>query len=78
MQCVSLTDDELWDAIASNTDAVSDLLPLALLNAEMTSGLYKKPIEVLARKVHYEPLPPELRAVVIASWTLQNVLPSGY
>jgi hypothetical protein len=41
----------------------------------MTSGLYKKPIEVLARKVQYEPLPPELRAVVIASWTLHNVLP---
>ena len=26
MRCVSLTDDELWEAIAANTDAVSDLL----------------------------------------------------
>lgn len=26
MQCVNFTDDELWQAIAANTDAVSDLL----------------------------------------------------
>jgi hypothetical protein len=26
VQCASLTDDELWAAIAANTDAVSDLL----------------------------------------------------
>lgn len=26
MQCLNFSDDELWDAIAANTDAVSDLL----------------------------------------------------
>jgi hypothetical protein len=26
VQCVNLTDDELWRAIAANTDAMSDLL----------------------------------------------------
>jgi hypothetical protein len=26
VQCANLTDDELWNAIAANTDAVSDLL----------------------------------------------------
>ena len=26
MHCVDLTDDELWQAIAANTDAISDLL----------------------------------------------------
>ena len=26
MQCANLSDDELWRAIAANTDAVSDLL----------------------------------------------------
>lgn len=26
MQCVDLTDDELWQAIAANTEAMSDLL----------------------------------------------------
>jgi len=26
VQCVDLTDDELWNAIAANTDALSDLL----------------------------------------------------
>jgi hypothetical protein len=26
MQCVNLSDDELWNAIAENADALSDLL----------------------------------------------------
>ena len=37
MQCVDLTDDELWQAIAANTDAVSDLLhQRAELDAEIS------------------------------------------
>ena len=31
--------------------------------------MYKKPVEVLAREIHYEPLPPEVRTIVIAAWT---------
>lgn len=38
MQCPKLTDDELWRAIAANTDAVSDLLhQRAELEAEIDS-----------------------------------------
>ena len=38
MQCVDLTDDELWRAIADNTDTMSDLLhQRAELEAEIGS-----------------------------------------
>jgi hypothetical protein len=51
------------------------MLDLAVLNAEAAARMYKKPIEVLAREVHYEPLPAEVRAVVIAAWTPSGLLP---
>jgi hypothetical protein len=41
------------------------MLDLAILNAEAAAGMYKKPIEVLAKDIRYEPLPAELRAIVI-------------
>ncbi len=38
MQCVDLSDDELWQAIAANTDAISDLLhQRAEVEAEINS-----------------------------------------
>lgn len=52
------------------------MLDLALLKAEIECGLYKKPIELLAKEVHYEPLAPEVRAVVIAAWTRGGLLPA--
>jgi hypothetical protein len=44
------------------------MVDLASLNTEAAAGTYKKPhrIEALAKEVHYEPLPGEVRAVVIA------------
>ena len=39
----------------------------AILQAEAAAGMYKKPIDVPAREVHYDPLPPEVRMVVIAA-----------
>ena len=44
------------------------MMDLALLSAEIANGMYKKPIEMLAKEIHYEPLPDEVRAVIIASW----------
>ena len=44
------------------------MLDRALLKAEIDNGLYKKPVEALARDVRYDPLPEEVRAVVIAAW----------
>jgi hypothetical protein len=32
---------------------------------------------VLAREIHYEPLPPEVRTIVIAAWTRGGLLPSA-
>jgi hypothetical protein len=51
------------------------MLDLAILQAEAAAGMYKKPIEVLSREVHYEPLPSEVRTIVIAAWTREELLP---
>jgi hypothetical protein len=38
------------------------------------AGMYKKPIELLAKGIHYEPLPPGIRAIVIAAWQRGGLL----
>jgi hypothetical protein len=53
------------------------MMDLAILQAEAAAGMYKKPIEVLAREAHYEPLPAEVRTVVIAAWTRGGLLPKA-
>jgi hypothetical protein len=40
------------------------MLELALMNVEIANGFCKQPVE----EVRYEPLPDEVRAVVIAAW----------
>jgi hypothetical protein len=64
----------LEDDVVEATKTIA-MLDLALLKAEIETGMYKKPIEVLAREVHHKPLPPEVRAVVIAAWTPGGLLP---
>lgn len=51
------------------------MLDLAILNAEAAAGMYKKPIEEFAKAVHYEPVPGELRPVIIAAWSRGGLLP---
>jgi hypothetical protein len=53
------------------------ILDLALLKAEIDNGLYKKPVEALAREIRYDPLPAEVRAVVIAAWVRGGLLPEA-
>jgi hypothetical protein len=53
------------------------MLDLAILNAEAAAGMYKKPIEAMAKEIHYEPLPGEVRAVVIAAWQRGGLLPAS-
>jgi hypothetical protein len=53
------------------------MMDLALLNAEIANGIYKKPIEIIAKEIHYEPLPDEIRAVIIASWKRDGMLPAA-
>ena len=53
------------------------MLDLALLKAEIECGLYKKPIEVLAKEIHYDPLAPDVRTVIIQSWRNFGVLPAA-
>jgi hypothetical protein len=51
------------------------MMDLALLSAEIANGMYKKPVEVIAREFRYDPLPPEVRVAVIAAWTRGGLLP---
>ena len=51
------------------------MMDLALLSAEIANGMYKKPIEAMAREFRYDPLPPEVRAVVVAAWIRGDMLP---
>jgi hypothetical protein len=44
------------------------MLDLALPSAEITNGMYKKPIEAIVKEYRYDPLPDEVRAVIVASW----------
>lgn len=53
------------------------MLDLTLLRAELDCGLYKRPIEDLAKQVRYEPLPDDLRLVVIAAWRRGGLLPQA-
>jgi hypothetical protein len=48
------------------------MLDRALLNAEIANGPYKKDPEVVAKEIHYEPLPCEVRAVVIAAGSVED------
>jgi hypothetical protein len=41
------------------------MMDLAILSAEAAAGMYKKPVEMLAREFRYDPLPPDVRAVVV-------------
>lgn len=41
-------------------------MDLAILQAAAAAGMYKKPVEVLAKGIHYDPLPGEVCAVIIA------------
>jgi hypothetical protein len=47
------------------------MLDLALLKAEIETGMFKKPIELLAKEVYYE----EIRLAIIAAWHRGSNLP---
>jgi hypothetical protein len=51
------------------------MIDLALLSAEMTAGIYRKPIDEIAKTFQYEPLPPEVRQVIVAAWIRGGLLP---
>ena len=47
------------------------------LQAEMAAGIYKLPAAELAKLIHYEPVGPEVRVVIIAGWVRGGLLPSA-
>ena len=53
------------------------MMDLALLQAEIANGMYKKPLDAIVKEYRYDPLPDEVRAVVIASWKRLGLLPAA-
>jgi hypothetical protein len=53
------------------------MLDLALLKAEIETGMYKRPIEDLAKTIRYEPLAGEVRLAIIAAWQRGGLLPAA-
>jgi hypothetical protein len=51
------------------------MLDLAIFKAQIETGMFKKPIELLAKEIHYEPVPVETRTVIIESWVRGGLLP---
>ncbi len=51
------------------------MMDLAILQAEAAAGMYKKPIEDIARQFQYDPLLHETRMVIIAEWSRGRLLP---
>jgi len=50
-------------------------LDLAILQAEAAAGMSKKPLEEIAESIHYEPLPDEVRTLIVAAWQRGGLLP---
>jgi hypothetical protein len=46
-----------------------------LISAEIANGMYKKPLDTIAKEFQYEPLPTEVREAVIAAWSRVGLLP---
>ena len=53
------------------------MMDLALLRAEIANGMYKKPLDAIVKEYRYDPLPDEVRAVIIASWKRGGLLPAA-
>jgi len=53
------------------------MLDLAILKAEIDNGLYRRPLDVIAKEFQYEPLPGEVRVAVIAAWKRGGLLPDA-
>jgi hypothetical protein len=52
-------------------------LDMKFLNMELANGFYKRPIAEEAAKIHYEPLPKEVRTAIISTWQNFGLLPSA-
>jgi hypothetical protein len=49
--------------------------PLARDKVKAAAGMSKKPVELLTKEFRYDPLPDDVRAMIIASWTRGGLLP---
>jgi hypothetical protein len=66
-----------WHSEVTEAGKAIVAMDLAILKAEIDNGLYKRPIEAIAREIRYEPLPDDIRAVIIASWKRGGLLPAA-
>jgi hypothetical protein len=42
-----------------------------------STGMYKQPIEAVARGIRYDPLPDEIRTIIVQSWRNFGLLPEA-
>lgn len=53
------------------------MLDIAFAKMEIENGMYKKPLEARAKELYTQPLDPEVRAVIVASWHRFGMLPAA-
>jgi hypothetical protein len=66
-----------WASEVTEAGKAIVAMDLAILKAEIENGLYKRPLDVIAREFQYEPVPGEVRTVIIASWMRGGLLPAA-
>jgi hypothetical protein len=66
-----------WHSEVTEAGKAIVAMDLAILKAEIDNGLYKRPLEVIAREIRYDPLPDEIRTVIIAAWMRGGMLPAA-
>jgi len=49
------------------------MLDLAVLNVEAAARMFKKPVDQLMKEFRYEPLPSDVRAVIVTAWNGRRV-----
>jgi hypothetical protein len=53
------------------------MLDLAVFKADLETGMFKKPDEVMAKEFQYDPLPPEVRITVTEAWVRGGMVPKA-
>jgi hypothetical protein len=63
-----------WHSEVTEAGKAIVAMDLAILKAEIDNGLYRRPMEAIAKEFQYEPLAGEVRTIVIQSWRNFGVL----
>jgi len=53
------------------------MLDIAVFKAEPETGMFKKSVEEISKDIKYDPLPADIRVIVIKSWQNFGLLPEA-